>query len=257
MIATVTRIRTNEQRWGMPMTMTMAQLAKETRSMRYAQRVERMTRQCTLARMGKNTGDRRLSIRAERLPYIIFSSLFSRRGVEWFVGPTGLILLSIDCSDDPQRMAVIRKRAMETPNTVMVFRGSSGRTLKIVVNSQPAGRVPLPKDADNYQQYLKRATRQAARYYEAVLGCRIALPEVSLTYGCRLSHDQEAYYNGKAAAMAVVNDNGLLEAYPLAIVRGCPIFGTPPYPLAHEILFNINSIDVYYTLNNVIITDFI
>ena len=228
MIATVTRIRTNEQRWGMPMTMTMAQLAKETRSMRYAQRVERINRQSTLARLGKNAENLRLSKWAGCLPYIIFSSRFSRRGVEWFAGPTGLILLSIDCGDDPQRMAVIRKRAMDTPNTVMVFRGSSGRTLKVVVNSQPAGRVLLPKDADNYQQYLQRATRQAARYYEAVLGCRIALPEVSLTYGCRLSHDQEAYYNGKAAAMAIVNDNGLLEAYPLAYTDETGHFASRP-----------------------------
>ena len=228
MIATVTRIRTNEQRWGVPMTMTMAQLAEETRSMRYAQRVERMTRQCTLARLGKNAENLRLSKWAGCLPYIIFSSLFSRRGVQWFEGPTGLILLSIDCGDDPQRMAVIRKRAMETPNTVMVFQGCSGRTLKIIVNSQPAGKMQLPKDADNYLQYLKRATRQAARYYEAVLGCRIALPEVSLTYGCRLSHDTEVYYNGKAAPLAIVNDNKLLGAYPLAYTDEAGHFASRP-----------------------------
>ena len=216
MNTTITRIRTKGQSWGRPLAMTMAQLAEETRNTRYANRVERTTRQCTLARLGKNAENLRLSKRAGCLPYVIFSSLFSSRGTEWFAGPTGLILLSIDCGDDPMRMAVIRKRAMETPSTVMVFRGCSGRTLKVVVRCLPTGNQQLPKEADQYLQFLARATRQAARYYEAVLDCRIPLPQPSLTYGCRMSHDSETYYNGKALPMTITSDDALLGRYPLA-----------------------------------------
>ena len=228
MNTTITRIRTKEQRWGMPTTMTMEQLAEEIRSTRYEQRVERTIRQSTLERLGKNTGDHRLSKRTERLPYIIFSSLFNRRGVEWFQGPTGLILLSIDCGDDPVRMAVIRRCAMQMPQTTMVFRGCSGRTLKVVVNCQPPLKGQLPKEADGSLRFIENATRQAAHYYESLLHCRIALPQPSLTYGCRMSHDTEVYYNAKAQPLSIVGNDMLHSLYPLAQTDGEGNFGSRP-----------------------------
>ena len=73
----ITIIKADSQCWGMPRTMTMEQLAEDVRSTRYEERVEKVMRQCTEERLGKNTGDRRLSKRVGRLPCLIFSSLFS------------------------------------------------------------------------------------------------------------------------------------------------------------------------------------
>ena len=224
----ITKIRTKQQRWGMPMTMTMEQLAEEIRSARYAERVMRVTRQSTLERMGENTGDHRLSKRAERLPYIIFSSRFGRRGVEWFEGPTGLILLSIDCGDDPLRMAIVRRCAMQIPQTAMVFRGSSGRTLKVVADCTPTGKGSLPTDADGSLRFIEHATRQAARYYASLLGCSIPVQQASLTYGCRMSHDAEAYYQPSTVPLPIVGDDVLRQQYPLAHTDSEGNFGSRP-----------------------------
>jgi len=89
----ITRIRTKQQRWGMPLTMTMEQLANEIRDSRHELIVKKIERLCTLVGLGENADNLRLSKQIDRLPYIIFSAQFNRKGVDWFGVPSGLKVL--------------------------------------------------------------------------------------------------------------------------------------------------------------------
>ena len=236
----MTKVRTNHGRWGTPIAMTLDELADVMRSERRSAIVQQMADRAADARRYDEltgcrelTGYQELSGRHElagcceltgrralkgrdRLPYLIFSSLFSRRGVHDFRQPTGLVLLSISLGDDSLEASLLRKHAEQLPQTVMAFTGVSRRTLKIVARCTPADGM-LPADSFAYLRFLKQAQQQAARYFEAMLGCRIPLVEESLTRGCRMSQDAALYYNREAVPLTVISGlEELRRQYPLA-----------------------------------------
>ena len=89
---TVTKIKTKHGRWGMPLAMTMENLAAAISSEKRQTEVERIA----------------LTRHRDRLPYIIFSGLFDRQGVDSLRQPTGLMLLSIALPADSAQAALLR-----------------------------------------------------------------------------------------------------------------------------------------------------
>lgn len=212
----MTKVRTNHGRWGIPIAMTLDELAAVMRSERRSEDVNRLAGRADDARRHDDPSERRALKDRDRLPYLIFSSLFSRQGVHDFRQPTGLVLLSIDLGDDSLEASLLRRRAEQLPQTVMAFTGSSRRTLKIVARCTPADGL-LPADSFAYLRFLKQAQQQAARYFEAMLDCRIPLVEESLTRGCRMSQDTQLYYNAEATPLTVISGlEELRRQYPLA-----------------------------------------
>ena len=196
---TVTRIKTKHGRWGMPLAMTMENLAAAISSEKRQTEVERIA----------------LTRHRDRLPYIIFSGLFDRQGVDSLRQPTGLMLLSIALPADSAQAALLRHSVEQLPQTVMAFTGVSRRTLKVVVRCLPANGL-LPADSTAYLSFLSLAQQQAARYLEAMCGCEVPLVEESLQRGCRLSYDARVYLNAGAAPLTVLSTVEMLARYPLA-----------------------------------------
>ena len=195
----VTRIKTKHGRWGMPLAMTMENLAAAISSEKRQTEVERIA----------------LTRHRDRLPYIIFSGLFDRQGVDSLRQPTGLMLLSIALPADSAQAALLRHSVEQLPQTVMAFTGVSRRTLKVVVRCLPANGL-LPADSTAYLSFLSLAQQQAARYLEAMCGCEVPLVEESLQRGCRLSYDARVYMNAGAAPLTVLSTVEMLARYPLA-----------------------------------------
>ena len=154
--------------------------------------------------------------RRARLPQIIFGTLFGRNGLHEFRQPTGLVLLHVPVPADAQAAALQRQRLQQLPETLLAFTDYSRRTLYIVARCMPADGV-LPTDPIAYLSHLKLAQQQAARYFEAMTECRVALQEESLQRGCRLCFDAEVYFNAGARDLTVLTGlDTLRERYPLA-----------------------------------------
>ncbi len=198
-----TIVKQKEACWGIPRKVTLKQIADITRSPRYERQAARLYSQVLQACMLQDSGGRQTLSACSNLPYIVFPSLFGQCGVHDFQQPTGLVLLSVLTDADQTRTASLRHTAATMPQTVMVFQGSSRRTLKIVVRCQPDGAC-LPTEAEAYCDFLVRAHRQAARLYEAVLQSSIRPCRMSLTSGCRMSHDPQVMYNPKALPLTVM-----------------------------------------------------
>ena len=195
METSVTKIRTSHGRWGMPVAITADHLAELIASPRYAALTEK---------------------KRDRLPYIIFSSLFSRAGVHDFRHATGLMLLSAQLPADSTEASLLRQRVAQLPQTFMAFTDDGRRTLQIIARCTSADGT-VPADSIAYLRFLKLAQQQTARYYEAMTGCSIVRDEQTLTRGCRLVGDAEVYYNAGAVAVTVATGmEALREAYPLA-----------------------------------------
>lgn len=211
----ITKIKTKGGQWGMPIAITLEELADDIRSTRRLYQATRFYRQLQKARMEADGGDTRPKS-GDTLPYLIFSSLFRRKGTGYFQQSTGLIMLTINTGGDRQKIAVLRHLAEQLPQTVMVFTGVSRLTLKVVVSCRPAMGL-LPQDDTEQLAFLERAQRQAASYYGAMLKCSVPYPQASLTNGCRMSYDADVYVNPKAQPLTIINDTtGIDGDYPLA-----------------------------------------
>ena len=214
----VTKVRTRHGRWGTPVGMTMEELATVIGGQRWQTEVERIATEARQARnddTAEGSSRRQLLKNRDRLPYVIFSALFSRKGLCELKTPTGLMLLSIDLGADSQKAAMLRHAVEQLPQTTMAFTGASRRTLKVVVRCMPAN-GPLPTDSTAYLRFLNMAQQQAARFLEAMCGCEVPLEKESLTRGCRISHDPRVCYHADAQPLTVLSTEGVLAGYPLA-----------------------------------------
>lgn len=111
----------------------------------------------------------------------------------------GMLVLTLPVGDGVSWTQLRRTVAM-LPQTLLAFRGSSGRTLKVVCRATlPDGR--LPEAGTDGRLFRQHALALASRYYEGQTGIR------SLMAGggrcCRMSHDVGAYFNEPAIAFVL------------------------------------------------------
>ena len=101
---------------------------------------------------------------AERLPVIRF-------GVGEEESYTGYVLLSFKTSDAPTK-DYIKVKAMELPQTLMVFEGCSRRSMKVVIAfSLPDGTLPSGRwDEETAADFHQKAFVMASKYYEGAAG---------------------------------------------------------------------------------------
>lgn len=89
----------------------------------------------------------------------------------------------------------LRKALAQLPQVLLAFRGSSGRTLKVVCQATlPDGRLPTA-DRD-VRLFGQHALAMAAHYLEGQTGVRAVIGDGGRR--CRMSHDSEAFLNEHA-----------------------------------------------------------
>lgn len=94
----------------------------------------------------------------------------------------------------------LRKNVALLPQTLLAFRGSSGRTLKVVCRATLPD-SSLPESADDGRLFRQHALALAARFYEGQTGIRALIGDGGRR--CRMSHDPEAYFNEYATAFVL------------------------------------------------------
>ena len=111
----------------------------------------------------------------------------------------GVVVLTLPVADNAS-WKQLRKSVTMLPQTLLAFRGSSGRTLKVVcMATLPDG--SLPEADSNCRLFRQHALALAALFYEGQTGIRALIGDGGRR--CRMSYDPEAYYNEHATAFVL------------------------------------------------------
>lgn len=210
----ITKINTSEKAAGMPVSVRLDSIVERMRSEEDVKAVETIAEHARAVRLDPQASREGRLIGIDQMPYLIFSALFGRQGTGELREATGLVLLNIDTQGDMERLREIRQCIVQLPQTLLVFRGCSRRTLKVVVPCRKAS-GELPTDEAAYTDFLRQAQEQAAKYYSAFCDFDITLQEESLTRGCRMSQDADTYYHPEAQPLTIIMKQ-LTRQYPLA-----------------------------------------
>ena len=201
--------------FGTPLSVEMSTIVERMRSPKTKEVADRVATAALQARIAQQQGGPRYILSdADRLPYLVFSTIFASRNLDRLSALTGLLLLDIPCPEGNRQVSEMRRRVSQIPYTVLAFAGVSGVTLKAVVRCD-CQRVKTNVAGDAIA-FLRDASESAARLYTSLAMCDLLVGEQTLTVGCRMSYDPQLYYNPEALPMPVVR-----EAHePLAAYEG-------------------------------------
>ena len=111
----------------------------------------------------------------------------------------GVVVLTLPV-DEGGSWQQLRKSVTLLPQTLLAFRGSSGRTLKVVCRATlPDG--SLPEKGNDSRLFRQHALALAARFYEGQTGIRAQMGDGGRR--CRMSADPETYYNEHATGFVL------------------------------------------------------
>ena len=201
--------------FGTPLSVEMSTIVERMRSPKTKEVADRVANAALQARIAQQQGGPRYILSdADRLPYLVFSTIFASRNLDRLSALTGLLLLDIPCPEGNRQVSEMRRRVSQIPYTVLAFAGVSGVTLKAVVRCDcQSVKTNVAGDAI---AFLRDASESAARLYTSLAMCDLLVGEQTLTVGCRMSYDPQLYYNPEALPMPVVR-----EAHePLAAYEG-------------------------------------
>ena len=201
--------------FGTPLSVEMSTIVERMRSPKTKEVADRVATAALQARIAQQQGGPRYILSdADRLPYLVFSTIFASRNLDRLSALTGLLLLDIPCPEGNRQVSEMRRRVSQIPYTVLAFAGVSGVTLKAVVRCDcQSVNTNVAGDAI---AFLRDASESAARLYTSLAMCDLLVGEQTLTVGCRMSYDPQLYYNPEALPMPVVR-----EAHePLAAYEG-------------------------------------
>ena len=193
-----------------PVTTDLQAVADKLRSGDNAERVMRIAKRAMSAVLGSRKREGTL-IGVDALPYLLFSAVFGKGGVEDVKSFTGLVLLSVPCPGGIGEINALKARVAQLPYTLMAFAGSSGKTLKVVVACEN-GDGYQPQNVADYEKMLRVGHDTAAKLYEALAGCKVAPSEAKLTLGCRMSHDSAAFYRSQSQKITLIRQEGGQDA---------------------------------------------
>ena len=120
----------------------------------------------------------------------------------------GLVLLTIGGVEDRETAKQVKAAAMALPSTLAAFRGSSGKTVKLLVRVAPAnGQVPMiEEEADS----LYRAGYNfAVQVYGGLFHGRMVQQEASARASFRMTLDEQPCFHPKATPLIVSDDINL------------------------------------------------
>ena len=134
---------------------------------------------------------------AERLPVIRF-------GLGEEDAYTGYVLLSFK-TNDASTKDDIKQKAMELPQTLMVFEGCSRRSMKVVVAfSLPDGTLPPGRwDEEPSTDFHQKAFVMASKFYEGQLTNKPERKPPRTDRGCRISSDADIFVNNEVKPMVI------------------------------------------------------
>ena len=189
--------------FGTPLSVEMSTIVERMRSPKTKEVTDRVATAALQARIAQQQGGPRYILSdADRLPYLVFSTIFASRNLDRLSALTGLLLLDIPCPEGNRQVSEMRRRVSQIPYTVLAFAGVSGVTLKAVVRCD-CQRVKTNVAGDAIA-FLRDASESAARLYTSLAMCDLLVGEQTLTVGCRMSYDPQLYYNPEALPMPVV-----------------------------------------------------
>jgi len=201
----IAKVKTSCKKMGLPVNTELEAVVERMRLKSTREAVARIAEYAHLQRLlddGKEQMGHFDGLDA--LPRLLFGATFGKKGFDDVREMTGLLLMDVDCTGHENEMESMRQRLADVPYTVMVFRGSSMTTLKVVVRTGYAdGRGP--KDKDDYLRLLRNAQQIAAPLYEQLTGCTLRMREVDLTTGCRMSYDPKVFFRPEAKTLPVSN----------------------------------------------------
>ena len=152
---------------------------------------------------------------ADEMPYLVFSATFKRNEIGNIEEPTGLLLLNIKAEASAAETISLRNRLQQLPQTMLLFAGSSRKTLKLVVKCLSAQET-IPTDTNCYMNFMRTAAQQTTKFYSAMTGCTFLNHEETTVRGCRMSQDSNLYYNQKALPITVIKEDTNAASYPNA-----------------------------------------
>ena len=213
----ITKIKTSLGQFGSPVTTELSVVVERMRLPQTKEAADRIASIALRSRIAMEEGAPRYQLNdTDKLPYLVFSATFGRRGYDNPASATGLLMLNVPCPQGFRQVEELRRRVSQIPYTMLAFAGVSGVTLKVVVRcdykvgdsksptTQKAGATTV--NVDDYLAFLKDAHESAARLYTSLVMCDLLVGEQSLTRGCRMSYDPQLYYNPDALPMPVVRD---------------------------------------------------
>ena len=193
------------------MTTKTTNTLKESLSICYATRGQQREREISAAEWAEMLRSGKYEQAVVRLRKSV--ALCGNRQEGELVGVPALPDVRVCASDDYRGVAVLtlpvdeggswqqlRKSVTLLPQTLLAFRGSSGRTLKVVCRATlPDG--SLPEKGNDSRLFRQHALALAARFYEGQTGIRAQMGDGGRR--CRMSADPETYYNEHATGFVL------------------------------------------------------
>ena len=216
----ITKVKTTNGVLGMPVTTEMDAVVERMRSEATHDTVEEITRQAYDRTLDPKNDHLLGALEAtDRLPRLVFCGIFGRGGFDDLRSMTGLLLMDVACPEGMEQIKKVRECVAAVPYTVLAFAGSSRRTLKVVIRVGYADGYE-PQTADDYLTLLSKAQETAVPIYQSLAQCDLRRQELTITSGCRLSHDPQLFYRPDAQILPVVREaKGLLTPYQTARVE--------------------------------------
>ena len=135
----------------------------------------------------------------QKLPQLLFAGTFRKDVMKEY---NGWVLLEVNRLDGKAEAESLRRKIAGYPQTLFAMVGSSGRSVKFVIPyTRPDGSLPrLRREAELFHAH---AYRHALQTYEPRLSYPVELKEPMLERGCRMSFDEDVYYNPAALTIHI------------------------------------------------------
>ncbi len=141
---------------------------------------------------GSIVTDLKGGIPLERICFAQALSIF--KGERRVQGYNGLVVLEVNGLPTYEKAIEIREQAKKMPETLMVFLGASGKSVKIVCRGLLFKENDLPKGEDNIRKFHTNLYQTARRAYQNQFGFEIEYLEPRLDRTVYMSADPEMGY---------------------------------------------------------------
>ena len=132
----------------------------------------------------------------ERICFAQALSIF--KGERRVHGYNGLVVLEVNGLPTYEKAIEVREQAKKMPETLMVFLGASGKSVKIVCRGLLFKENDLPKGEDAIRKFHTNLYQTARRAYQNQFGFEIEYLEPRLDRTVYMSADPEMGYNPDA-----------------------------------------------------------
>ena len=125
----------------------------------------------------------------------------------------GLVLLTIGGMDDREAAELAKTAAMALPSTLAAFRGSSGKTVKLLVRVAPAN-GQTPTSEEEADTLYRAGYNFAVQVYSGLFNGQIVQQEATARASFRMTLDEQPCYHPKATPLVIsgeVNTSGIFS----------------------------------------------